>query len=62
MKITLDMETNVITVPKNFFEKIAKENEIIKNAGGTAVPPVDRLRKSFDAALADTDKNIQVKK
>jgi hypothetical protein len=62
MKVTLDLETNVITVPKNFFTNIAKENEIIEKNGGKAVPVEERLRKPFEAALANTDKYLIAKK
>jgi hypothetical protein len=62
MKVTLDLETNIITVPKMFFEKVAKENKIITDNGGTAVSPVDRIKKSFEIALADTDSYIVTKK
>lgn len=62
MKITLDLETNVITVPKNFFDKIAKENDVITKHGGTAVAPTDRIKGAFEKAMADTDKYLQTKK
>lgn len=62
MKITLDLETYEITVPKNFFTKIAKENEVITAHGGTAVSPVDRIKKAFDEAMKDTDKYLVAKK
>ena len=62
MKITLDLETNEITVPKNFFDKIAKENEVIKKHGGNAVSPVDRIKAAFAAAMEDTDRYLVTKK
>jgi hypothetical protein len=62
MKITLDLETNEIVVPKNFFEKIDKENELITKHGGTAVKPVERIKKAFETAMADTDKYLHTKK
>lgn len=62
MKITLDLETSVITVPKNFFDKVSKENEVITKHGGTAVSPVDRIKAAFDKAVSDTDKYLQTKK
>lgn len=61
MKITLDLETCEITVPKNFFTNIEKENDIITNHGGTAVKPVDRIKKAFNIAIEDTDKYLHVK-
>ena len=62
MKITLDLETKEIIVPKNFFEKIEKENEIIANHGGTPIKAIDRIKNAFEAALAETDKYLHVKK
>ena len=62
MKITLDLETCVITAPKNFFDKITKENEIIEKAGGTPISYKDRLAKALETALANTDKYLQLKK
>jgi hypothetical protein len=62
MKITLDLETCEITVPKNFFEKIEKENEVITKHGGTAVKPVDRIKKAFNTAMDNTDKYLHTKK
>lgn len=62
MKITLDLETSEIIVPKNFFEKIEKENEVITKHGGTAVKPVDRIKKAFDTAMENTDKYLHTKK
>lgn len=62
MKITLDLESNVITLPKNFFEKVSKENKIIESHGGNPVPPMERIKASFATAMGDTDTYVQVKK
>ena len=61
MKITLDLETCEITVPKNFFINIEKENDIITSHGGTAVKPVDRIKRAFNTAIEETDKYLHVK-
>lgn len=61
MKITLDLETCEITVPKNFFSKIDKENEIIKKHNGEPISAVERIKKSFNTAMDDTDKYLRVK-
>ena len=61
MKITLDLETNVITVPKNFFKNIEKQNTTIQKMGGTAIKPTALIQKSFETAMADTDKYLRVK-
>ena len=62
MKVTLDLDTNELTVPKNFFDKIAKENEVIEKHGGNPVSPVDRVKNAFNAAMANTDKYLITKK
>ena len=62
MKITLDLETCEITVPKNFFEKIDKENELIEKHGGKAVKPLERIETAFRTALDNTDKYLHTKK
>lgn len=51
MKVTLDLETYELTVPKNFFTKIERENEIITKHGGNAIPAVKRIEKAFGMAL-----------
>lgn len=61
MKITLDLETNVITVPKNFFRVYEKQNETIKKMGGEPIKPVEVIQKSFEIAMSDTDKYLRTK-
>jgi hypothetical protein len=61
MKITLDLDTNVITVPKNFFKNIEKQNETIVKMGGTPIKATELIQKSFDVAMKDTDKYLRVK-
>jgi hypothetical protein len=62
MKITLDLDTCEIVVPKNFFEKIEKENELIAKHEGTPVKPIDRIKKAFNTAMENTDKYLHTKK
>lgn len=62
MKVTLDLETLEMIVPKNFFATIEKENAIIEKAGGTTTSPVDRIRNAFTASLANTDKYLRTRK
>lgn len=62
MKITLDLDTNEIIVPKNFFTTIDKQNQLIEKMGGQKVKPIDLIRKSFDIAINDTDKYLHVRK
>lgn len=62
MKITLDLDTNIITVPKNFFSTIDKQNELITKMGGEKVKPMELIKKSFEIAMGDTDKYLQTRK
>ena len=61
MKITLDLDTCDITVPKNFFKNIEKQNDLIAKHGGTPVKPMDVIRNSFATAMENTDKYVHVK-
>lgn len=60
MKITLDLETNEITVPKNFFKEIERQNALIQKAGGTPIKALDLIKKSFEAAMENTDRFVHV--
>lgn len=61
MKITLDLTTNDITVPKNFFKNIDKQNETIAKMGGEPIKPMELIKKSFEIAMGDTDKHLHTK-
>lgn len=58
MRVTLDLQTNQIIVPKNFFKDISKQNELIEKVGGTKINPVELIKKSFETAMSDTDKYL----
>jgi len=58
MRVTLDLQTNQIIVPKNFFKDIAKQNELIEKVGGNRINPIDLIKKSFETAMSDTDKYL----
>ena len=62
MKITLDLETNEIIVPKHFFTALNKQNETITKMGGQPIKPIDLIQKSFEVALSDTDKYLHTRK
>lgn len=62
MKITLDLETNEITAPKNFFETFAKQNEMITKLGGEPIKPLEVVRKSFEIAMSNTDMYFKTRK
>lgn len=61
MKVTLDLDTNEITVPKKFFENVQKENDLITAHGGKAVAAVDRIKNAFNEAMSDTDRYLHTK-
>lgn len=62
MRVTLDLDTNEITVPKNFFSTIDKQNELIMKMGGEKVKPMELIKKSFEIAMSDTDKYLKTRK
>lgn len=62
MRIVLDLDTNEITVPKNFFAEVGKHNEVITKMGGTPIKPVEYIQKSFEVAMSDTDKYLKTRK
>lgn len=60
MRITLDLDTNEIIVPKNFFKDIERQNALIEKAGGSPIKGIDLIKKSFDIAMSNTDKFLHV--
>ena len=58
MRVTIDLDRDIIIVPDNFFKKIADENEKLEKYGAKAVKPLDRIKKSFDIAMSDTDRRL----
>lgn len=58
MRVTLDLETNELIVPKNFFTTISKQNDLIAKVGGTKINPIELIKKSFETAMGDTDKYL----
>lgn len=61
MKVTIDLDTNEITVPKTFFKYYDKQNETIKKMGGEPIKPIELIRKSFEIAMSNTDKYLHTK-
>lgn len=58
MRVTIDLEKEIIIVPDNFFARIAEENEKVKKYGGTPVGPIERIKTAFDKAMGDTDARL----
>lgn len=54
MRVTLDLEKDIIIIPDNFSEKIAQDNERLVKYGAKPVKGIDRIKHSFKAAMADT--------
>lgn len=61
MKISLDLETNEIVLPKNFFRDIDRQNELIRKMGGQPLQGMELVKKAFETAMSDTDKYVHVR-
>ena len=61
MRVTLDLEKDIIIVPDNFFKRIAEDNERLKKFGAKPAKPIDRIKHSFKVAMADTDNRLLTK-
>ena len=62
MKITLDLETNKITVPKNFFDYYEKQNQMIAKLDGELIDPMEVIQRSFQIAMSNPAANIIARK
>ena len=58
MRVTIDLERDIIIVPDNFLKKIADENEKLEKYGAKPVKPLDRIKNSFNIAMSDTDRRL----
>lgn len=58
MRVTIDLEREIIIIPDNFFKKVKEDNERLEKFGATPVPGVDRIKKAFEKAMADTDNRL----
>ena len=61
MRITFDLETNEIILPKKYFTEIEKQNDLIAKMGGEKVKPMELIKKSFEIAMSDTDKYVKTR-
>ena len=48
----------IIIIPDNFFKKIAEENEKLQKYGAEPVKALDRIKHSYETAMADTDNRL----
>ena len=58
MRVTIDLDKDIIIIPDNFFKKIAEENKKLEKYGAQPVKAIDRIKKSFEVAMADTDNRL----
>lgn len=61
MRVTLNLDTNEIIVPKNFFAILEKQNDTIAKMGGERIKPIELIKKSFEVAVSDTDKYLKTR-
>ena len=57
-RVTIDLDRDIIIIPDNFFKKIAEENEKLQKYGAKPVKALDRIKRSYEAAMADTDNRL----
>ena len=57
-RVTIDLDRDIIIIPDNFFKKIAEENEKLERYGAKPVKALDRIKRSYEAAMADTDNRL----
>lgn len=58
MRVTIDLDREIIIIPDNFFRKIAEDNERLEKYGAKPVKPIERIKRAFETAMADTDKRL----
>lgn len=58
MKVTIDLDRDIIIIPDNFFKKISEDNERLQKYGAQPQKGLDRINRSFAVAMADTDTRL----
>ena len=58
MRVTIDLDRDIVIIPDNFFKKIAEENEKLEKYGAKSVKAIDRIKRSFKVAMSDTDNRL----
>ena len=58
MRVTIDLDRDIIIIPDNFFKKIAEENEKLEKYGAKPVKALDRIKYSYETAMKDTDNRL----
>lgn len=57
-RITIDLDRDIIIIPDNFFKKISEENEKLEKYGAKPVKAIERIKRSFEEAMKDTDNRL----
>ena len=58
MRVTIDLERDIIIIPDNFFKKIKEDNERLKRYGATAISDIDNRLLTQTNAKERTKKVI----
>ncbi len=58
MRVTIDLERDIIIIPDNFFKKIKEDNTRLEKFGAKPISGLDRIKKSFETAMEDTDNRL----
>ena len=55
IRVTIDLDRDIIIIPDNFFKKIGDENDKLEKYGAKPVDPLVRIWHSFETAMNDTN-------
>ena len=58
MRVTIDLEREIVIIPDNFFVRIREDNKRVEKFGGTPVSGLDRIKSAFNKAMSDTDNRL----
>ncbi len=58
MRVTIDLEQDIIIIPDNFFVKIKADNARLEKYGAKPISGLDRIKNSFEKAMEDTDNRL----
>ena len=58
MRVTIDLEREIVIIPDNFFKTIAEDNARVERFGAEPVSGVDRIKNAFKKAMNETDNRL----
>ena len=58
MRVTIDLDRDIIIIPDNFFKKIGDENDKLEKYGAKPVDPIVRIWHSVETARNDTNNRL----